>query len=83
MNCHCGEPLKFLREFGTLTTYVAYYSPPGHNHDDNCLTRFYQCKNGHTTIVSKRRRCPICDWVGKETCFCHPGKKVDEWPNDS
>jgi len=21
--------------------------------------------------------------VGKDECFCHPGKKVDEWPEVS
>jgi hypothetical protein len=61
-------------------TLVGYFSPPGHNHNDNCLTRAYRCTCGYSIIISKRRTCPVCSWKGKETCFCHPGKKVDEWP---
>lgn len=67
---------------GTSSTLLGYHSPPGHNHDDNCLKMLYWCENGHPVMVSKRRRCPNpdCDWVGKENCSCHPGKKVDDWP---
>lgn len=62
-------------------TMVGYSSPPGHNHDDNCLLRMYVCDQcGHNHKVSKRRRCPACDWVGKDSCFCHKGPKLDEWP---
>lgn len=67
---------------GAMETCIGYLSPPGHDHDDNCLTKVYSCPNGHWLKVSKRRRCPAvgCDWVGKDECFCHPGKKFDEWP---
>jgi len=63
-------------------TDVAFSSPPGHDHDNNCETRIYYCPNGHERKVSKRRRCraPGCDWEGSLTCFCHPGEKLDEWP---
>lgn len=66
-----------------LTTMVGYASPKGHNHDDNCVRRQYTCENGHKTIISKQNRCPVvgCEWVGKTTCFCHHGIKVDEWPD--
>lgn len=59
---------------------IGYSSPPGHDHDDNCQTCLYTCKNGHKIKLSKRNTCPACDWKGKEECFCHKGKKVDEWP---
>lgn len=56
----------------------------GHKHDDNCRKRYYVCDKDplHIQQISIRRRCEIpgCDWLGKETCFCHPGNKVDEWP---
>lgn len=67
---------------GTSSTYLGFFSPPGHNHDDNCRVRKYVCENGHEHIISKRNRCPVkgCNWVGAETCFCHPEKKVKEWP---
>lgn len=76
----CGEPTVACKIYETLVGYEKL--PGGHNHDDNCRTRGYRCKNGHTFIVSRRNRCPVpgCDWRGKETCFCHPGQKVDEWP---
>jgi hypothetical protein len=64
-------------------TLVGYgREPNGHYHDDNCLIARGECVNGHKIFLSKRRRCevPGCDWVGKETCFCHSGKKIDEWP---
>lgn len=84
MNCAiCGEKLKPKEgDFfsGIMSTLLGYSSPPGHNHDDNCLTQLYTCANGHDIRLSKRRTCPACDWKGKEKCFCHPGNKVDEWP---
>lgn len=68
---------------GTFSTMVGYLDPSGHDHDDNCMNRKYVCgRCGHTWKVSIRRTCkvPGCEWKGKETCFCHEGKKLDEWP---
>ena len=66
---------------GTSTTYVGYCSPPGHNHDDNCRKRLYVCSEcGEKMVISKRNRCPKCDWVGIKDCLCHSGEKVDDWP---
>lgn len=65
-----------------MTTLVGYYSPVGHSHDDNCLKRYYVCKNGHEISIAKIRKCPTCDWIGKKECFCHYGKKVEEWPHE-
>lgn len=82
MKClKCGEDL-IACESGTTQTLLGYQSMPGHDRDDNCLIKIYYCKNNHVQRVSKRRRCPNsdCDWMGKDVCFCHPGKKVDEWP---
>ena len=78
MKCDvCGCDMVVSEEGETL---LGFYSPHGHDHDDNCQKRTYVCNNGHEKVISKRRRCPACDWVGKPTCFCHKGKKVDEWP---
>lgn len=77
----CGE--QFVSGgIGTTTTLVGYSSPPGHNHDGNCTSRSYTCANGHQSTLSLRRRCNVhgCDWVGKESCFCHSGRKVERWP---
>lgn len=79
MNCkECGEKIEQRNDIwgGTFETLVGYHSPPGHNHDDNCRTRIYECKNGHSVKLSVRRRCDACDWVGKDECFCHLGKKI-------
>ena len=73
----CGEQMRCVSETSTL---VGYVSPRGHNHDDNCVVRRYVCSNGHVYEVSKRNRCPTCDWLGKESCSCHPGSKVNDWP---
>ena len=67
---------------GEWTTAVGYLSPPGHNHDDNCRTMMYVCKNGHGIKLSVRNRCsaPGCGWMGKERCWCHQLDKFNEWP---
>jgi len=76
----CGEPMNVYGP--EMSTLVGFISPPGHNHDDNCVHRTYRCKNNHTKQVYKRNKCTVegCDWVGKEECWCHLGKKFDEWP---
>ena len=84
MKCSkCGEE---TRHAGTSQTLVGYGSPDGHDHDDNCLKRRYECVNGHAWVESVRRRCPAegCDWRGKADCFCHEGSKVEAWsdPDD-
>lgn len=67
---------------GTTETLVAYLSPAGHDHDDNCRERVYICHEcGGEKIISKQNKCKVCDWVGKTECFCHKGKKVEDWPN--
>ncbi len=78
--CHCGLP--FIKHSGVIQTLVYYPSPVGHNHDDDCKSVYYTCSEGHETKVAIRSRCnnPDCTWVGRETCFCHPGKKLDELP---
>lgn len=77
----CNEKLIFDGNYGTCTTLIGCPDyPEGHNHDDNCVTRIYCCKNGHSFKLSIRRKCPVCDWKGIESCYCHYGKKLDEWP---
>ena len=82
MNCPtCNEPL-LLVEGSEFMTLVGYGRIEGHNHDDNCRHRTYICKNGHRIELYKRNKCPNpkCNWVGKKTCFCHKGDKLEEWP---
>jgi hypothetical protein len=76
----CGRPLSFDDDISTL---VGFISPAGHNHDDNCRSRRYFCACGYAKTIYKRNRCPVCDWVGIKTCFCHKGTKVDEWLEDA
>lgn len=94
MICYCGavfvsvlgRRLRDGREVPSeIQTLVGYSSPPGHTHDDNCLKRIYRCANDHDTVICIRRRCNTsgCDWVGKDSCFCHTGKKSDMWPTVS
>jgi hypothetical protein len=86
MNCPtCDEPLLLVEgsQMQTLVGY-GYYGEAAkeHNHDDNCRHRTYICKNKHQVELYKQNKCfnPKCDWVGKEECFCHKGKKLKEWP---
>ena len=93
--CHeCGQIMRAKRirdvfkditgEYGDnlyeMQSLLGYRSPPGHQHDDNCWIREYICPNGHSMKIGKRRRCPVCEWVGKESCGCHDCLKVDEFP---
>lgn len=77
----CGAEWTHKAPYG-VTTLVGYASPPGHSHNDNCLFKTYTCKNGHSHAIYIRRRCTAegCEWVGKETCWCHTSNKVDSWP---
>ena len=70
---------------GEGETCVGYFSPPGHDHDDNCRKRQYTCPNGHKNTFSIRRKCPAegCGWRGKEDCFCCKNPKVDCWPEEA
>ena len=76
----CGMAMAWTGDEGQ--TLLGYASPDGHDHDDNCLYRSYRCANGHERRVYLRRTCPVpgCDWVGKATCRCHVGLKVNRWP---
>ena len=71
----CGTS---VRHYGTCSTLLGYSSPEGHNHDDNCRKRLYECENGHNALLSVVNKCPACDWVGQKECFC--SEKIDEWP---
>ena len=75
----CNEPM--YGDDSSSSTLVGYMSAPGHDHDDNCLTRRYRCANGHEQVVSVIRKCynPECDWVGKTECWCCDSK-LDAWP---
>ncbi len=83
----CGKPA--IARYGIMETLVGYSvfvddNGKIHKHDDNCLKQNFSCSNDHVWKLSKRRRCNLdgCDWVGKEECLCHPGKKVDSFCDD-
>ena len=39
--CECGA--AWTQWSGGQMTCVGYFSPPGHDHDDNCMVRRYVC----------------------------------------
>jgi hypothetical protein len=51
-------------------TMVGFFSPKGHDHDDNCRKFRFRCKDSHGYIVRVRNTCPTegCNWKGKENC---------------
>jgi len=72
----CGELLNIYDPLsGEHVTLVGY--PEDKN--DNCKTRKYECKNGHSAILSIVNKNPLIKWRGQETCFCC--LKVEEWPD--
>lgn len=86
MKCQiCNEDMYPGEITVTLVGYSRQGLPEKCNHNDNCRNRVYKCINNHKIKFSKRRVCPNseCDWKGSEECFCHHGKKVDEWPEVS
>lgn len=67
------------RSYGN--TLVWYYSPPGHNHDDNCRWYAFTCVCGLKFQVNPVLRCKRCDWRGKEDCgVCGKGILVKDRP---
>jgi hypothetical protein len=61
-------------EGGSCTTLVGYgphvIDGVRHEHNDNCVTSPATCSNGHYFVIRRRGKCPACDWVGREHCFC-------------
>lgn len=69
-------------EYGS--TLVGYYQHDGHDHDDNCWTKYYWCHqcNRHFK-VALRHRCPKpnCNWESRTECDICGYKNADyEWP---
>jgi hypothetical protein len=62
----CGEVCT-SQQWGR--TLVGYFSPAGHDHDDNCRDFIFEhC--GKRFGVRPRNTCPTtgCDWKGKDSC---------------
>lgn len=62
MICECNTEMVTISD---SSTYVAYLSPPGHDHDDNWQVVRYRCPNcGKQTELRKENKCPAvdCDW---------------------
>jgi hypothetical protein len=77
----CGEAMTADPSWIQETSVGFVSLQPWHVHDDNCKTLVYVCAHKHKRIVSIRRRCDKCDWLGIDSCSCHHGTKVDEWPS--
>src|SRR5271169_3286198 len=73
-----GSPLEFAcpkckkkcvcTDYGS--TLVGYYSPPGHDHDDNCKTYYFMCECGNHFKISPINLCSNtdCYWEGQHDC---------------
>ena len=82
MNCKCNKKMKLIVETRTL---VGFFSPEGHNHDDNCIVRKFVCfdckesyKESRVNVCSAEG----CNWSGKKACECHGGMKIKKWSDD-
>ena len=78
----CNECGGLMTPVGEVTSTLVAKTRIGNNHfhDDNCLRQMYVCPRKHTRAICKRQRCEKCGWRGEESCWCHAGLKVDEWP---
>lgn len=81
----CNQSMTNSRAYSeTLVGYSG--APAGHVHDDNCKGYYFKCTSGsnHIKQVFIVRTCatPGCNWTGRESCFCHPEKKVKTLPKD-
>jgi len=57
MRCStCDEPLVAM-SIGITQTSAGFFSPPGHDHDDNGMWRDVWCANGHRGAMYLRRTC--------------------------
>lgn len=63
----CGTK-RFVAMGFEYRTCVGYHSPPGHDHDDNCIVIPFMCENRHWHNYSWRRKCPACDWTSRASC---------------
>jgi hypothetical protein len=79
--CLCGA--GFVEYCYLSETTVGFFSPPGHDHNDNCLSALFLCVRGHSTRIAKVRTCPVegCDWRGRTTCSACRATFVDEVPD--
>ena len=76
--CPCGAPWVRLGA-DIVEKTGGYFSPYGHDHDDNCMTRRLYCAAGCKTVIGIRRTCTVCDWKGKTAC-CSRYLYLDAWP---
>lgn len=82
----CGEdPIGHHGDTQTLLGIMSFEDEHGiwHTHDSNCLKMDVSCANGHYWTISEIRTCDVegCDWKGEDECFCHPGKKIEKFPD--
>jgi len=75
----CGGDLVRMSN-GILETCMGFFSPPGHDHDDNGMSRTAWCAVGHVNHVSLRRSCHSCEWKGKALGW-DGAYKFEEWPD--
>lgn len=74
----CNAPMKIIAAGQTL---VGFSSPPGHNHDANCMTITFACAADHRESMRLQRGCLVegCGWRGDDYCVtCHEANIWDE-----
>lgn len=83
MTLDCPQCGNSVTSFECCVTLVGYRSPEGHNHDDNCRTFHFLCPDRHQFTCRPQNTCPNpdCDWMGKETCWCHPDGYISKVGN--
>lgn len=60
MSYNCPVCNKQCISTGWGRTLIGYYSPPGHNHDDNCRSFYFDCSCGSRFSVRPVEDCSVC-----------------------
>lgn len=65
-SCSRLEQTSTVLSWGVTQTLLGYWSPTGHDHDDNPKIGSFRCSEGHYFTLRYRSTCEACDWKGSD-----------------
>jgi len=64
---NCPKCLVLRESVGEKPRSLGYGSPPGHNHDANCRTFYFQCPAGTSGVIGRKIFALSQPAIGKES----------------